>query len=261
MIQSTGSVASLLSQVYSASTESLNSSLHRISSGKRVNGPSDDFTSYSKSITQSNIKTQYEAFNRDLQSAKAKLDYMLGVGNSVVETLGKMKELAGSYASADATGKASLNAKYIAMNTSLVALIGNAMFEGTASVYTTGAQAGVAATVGSSSFAMNVTAAQIATLGSLSTSLSATTTELDAQIMNGQNYIAAVQSGQSAYAAQIKVNSTAISSFGAAISAMIDVNEAEEMGNVTAQQVRQQAAASMMAQANSSLAAIARIFG
>jgi flagellin len=256
MIQSTGSVASLLSEIYQSNTSSLNTSLSRIASGKRVQSASDDFSSYMKAAQNSTYISQYQQYNRSLQVAKSASDYMVATGNAVLDSLNKLRDNREQYAGTTDTNQiAALNAQFTAIKTQMDNLISNANFEG-AAAYTAGEVSNASATIGGATYAVNVTAGTVAA----TVALTDTGATIAAQITAGETYLANVQAIQDRIVQQTSINNTIISSYGATNSVLTDVNEADEMSKITNLQVRQQATASMMSQANSSAAAIAKLF-
>jgi flagellin-like hook-associated protein FlgL len=117
------------------------------------------------------------------------------------------------------------------------------------------------------SFAVNVNQTNAANMGNLpdfgvnlSNIGNVASGNIDNAITAAMNYVS-LMTGFSGQAAQyIKLTDSIISAKTAYISQLVDVNEADEMAKVTNLQIRQQATASMMAQANNSNAAIARIY-
>lgn len=263
MVQTSGSVASLLSQVYQDKTASLNSSLSKIASGKRVQNASDDFTAFIKSSTHSGYMTQYQTFSRDLQVGKAKVDYMTAVGNSVMDTLQKMKDVANAYNSTtDLNEQAALNSKYVALLATFNATVANSKYDGITALYSNVATSNITTTIGSSAYNISINAEYVANnaVVAIGTLNAGTAAALDTEIANGSNFLVKTSTLADRISSQIKLNTSIISSFQTSISALTDVNEAEEMTNITNMQVRQQAGAAMMAQANSSAAVLARLF-
>jgi len=250
---------------YSQNNFEIAVALARIASGKRVNGPGDDFAAYAKAATQSTYSTQYESFSRDLESAKAKTDYMVEVGNSVVEQLVDMRDLMTSYiaydAAGDAANKAAVSVRYTAALGALNAMISNAKYDGAATVYKTTSVGSVTATIGSAAYNIDLVPGCVAVNANVNDITIKTTDNLDAEILNGQNYIGKVQVLGSQITSQLKLNTSIVSSFQASISALTDLDEAAEMMRVTTLQVRQQATIAMMAQANVIQGYAAKLYG
>lgn len=256
MIQSTGSVASLLSGIYQDSSASLSKSLQRISTGKRVTDASDDMGSYLKASSYSSKVTSFNSDVKELQTGKGYADAAKAVGNTVVSSLQKLKDLSTQYAANlaganDANIAAGLNAQYAAVVTGVTRAIADGKYAG-AAVYTSASLYTAAGfNVGSAS---NIT---VATIGNdASTSVAA----LDGELLKATKFVTDMSTTGDTLNDAIKMRQSIVQSYQGAISALTDVNEAEEQLNVTNNQVRMQATASMMSQANTAASLIARLF-
>lgn len=254
-----------LAAIYTSNNAEISLALARIASGKRVQNASDDFSAYMKASTQSSYNTQYEEFSRDLGEAKSKTDYMIAVGNSVVDQLNDMRDLMVSYiaysTAGDATNKAVVSTQYTAAFSALNATIAQAKYDGTLSVYKTASAGSVNATIGSAAYGIDIIAGCVAVNGNVADITVNSTANLDAEIMNGYNYLVKVQTIGSQISSQLKLNTSIVSCFQASVSALTDVDEAYEMSRISSLQVRQQATVAMMAQANVSQGYASILFG
>lgn len=253
MISTTGSVASLLSQVYQKSTDSLNTSLQRISSGKRVNSSSDDFSAFVKASSYNGYITTYSQNNQNLGVLKQQAMQAKATGDAIVTQLTKLQEIATAYTNGDANAKTAANAQYSAVKATITSLAG-ATYAGSTLIGTT--QIGTTTDGISVVSATNAVDTSAAGLGGDASNVGALANETT----NLMTFVTKMQGFADQINAKIALNSTAISSAKTAVSALVDVDEAEEMGNMTNMQVRLQASAAMMSQANVSQAAIARLF-
>src|SRR5512136_2291902 len=103
MVITNTSTASLLSNIYSANSDTLTSSLSKLASGKRVQSAGDDFAAYVRAAGLNTDITTYQNTRQDLQNAKGAVDYSLGVGNAVLEDFQRLSDLQDLYNAAGAT--------------------------------------------------------------------------------------------------------------------------------------------------------------
>ncbi|MBN2035322.1 MAG: hypothetical protein JW768_01135 [Chitinispirillaceae bacterium] len=260
MINTNTSIASLLSNIYTATGSSLADSMAKIATGKRVANPGDDFAAW---IRASGLRTDvagYENIKQDLVDAKALVDYGKGVGNDIVEDLTRMKELADLYGQTSDTDK---QAAYQAEFDTIVDRIGdlksNAYYDDT-QVYASGSLTAVAVNTENTSLEVNVTTTAIGDETAVNNIANVSTTAIQNEINNANTYLAEMESFSNVLNRHLNLTDTIISSKNATISALVDVDEVEEMANVTNLQVRTAASVAMMSQANVSQASLARLF-
>jgi flagellin len=256
MIQSTGSVASLLSGVYQDNSASLSKSLQRISTGKRVVDASDDMGSYLKASTYTSAVNSFNSEIKALQTGKGYADAAKAVTNTVVSSLQKLKDLATQYAAtsaADLTTLAGLNQQYNQVATGLTRALADGKYAGTAVHTSVSLYTAAGFNVGSAS---NITEATVVAATNAAT-LAAT---IDLELNKATKFVTDMSTISDTLNDAIKMRTSIIQSYQGAISSLTDVNEAEEQLNVTNNQVRMQATAAMMSQANTAAAAIARLF-
>jgi flagellin len=254
MVISNSSTASMLSNIYTSNSDSLSASLGKLASGKRVQSAGDDFAAY---VRASGLRTDIATFQntrQDLQNAKGAVDYSVGVGNAVLEDLTRLKELQdlNTAAAGDADKQAAYSSEYDAIVNRVNNTIDNSAFDGQA-VY------GTASIISAGS--INVTATNSATNTSVTAGgITTDAANMATAISAAQTYVADLSSFQTAVNREMKLNDTIIAGKDATISALINVDEVEELAKVTNLQVRQQATVSMMSQANVSQSLLARLF-
>jgi flagellin len=252
MVITNTSTASLLSNIYSANSDAMTSSLSKLASGKRVQNAGDDFAAYVRAAGLNTDITTYQNTRQDLQNAKGAVDYSLGVGNAVLEDFQKLTDLQALYnsASATATQQAAYSVEYDAIVNRISETMANSAYDGT-TVYGTGSIV--------SAGTINVTATNAAS-NTAATAGGIGTDSLSDATNQAQTYVADMSSFQTAVNREMKLNDTIIAGKEATVSALINVDEVKELANVTNLQVRQQATVSMMSQANVSNASLARLF-
>lgn len=257
MININSSIASVLSNIYTANDTSLNDSLSKIASGKRVQSPSDDFAGYARASGLNQDISQYNQVKQNLQDAKSYTDYGTAVGNNVLSDLTQMKDLATSFANTtDATQQAALTTQFTSLQAGIADQIANSKYDGTQIYATT-----LAKTVNLDTNGTKMTITPTAVGDASALTIGGGAVAVQAEITNAQQYVSDMQSFGTQITRQSNLTDTIISSKQATVSAIMDVNEAEEESNVTNLQVRQQATVSMMSQANLAQSAIAKLFG
>ena len=263
MINTNTSVASLLSNIYQSNAQSLTDSMTKIASGKRVQNAGDDFAAYIRASDLNSDISGYTTIKQNLQDAKSLVSYSQGVGNNIVSDLTTLKQLAQSYQSTtDADQQASDKAQYDQIIQRITDTKTNSYYD-TTQVYTSGATLkSVGINASNSSLTMNIatTANDTANETAINNIANVTTTGIQNEINNSETYVSEMQSFGTQIDRQLALSDTIISSKQATVSALTDVDEAQEMTKITNLQIRQQATASMMAQANSAQVAIARLF-
>lgn len=266
MINTNYSTASLLSNIYTTNATAMSQSLSKIASGKRIQNPSDDFAGYLKASAFQTDITGYTNVKADLQNGKGLTDYAKATGNQIVEDLTDMKALATQWAAANTANSNDtetlngLQAKYDAIVTQIADLKTNATYNGTA-VYAASSLGTFQVNAEDNSLVVDVNVANVADESNVNDITSATAVaDLKTEIVEGEKYVSQAESFGKEISSYMTLADVAVSSKQAAMSAITDVDEVKEMANLTNLQVRQQAAVSMMSQANSSQASIARLF-
>jgi flagellin len=264
MINTNTSVASLLSNIYQANSASLADSLTKIASGKRVQNPGDDFAGYIRASGLNSDIQGYTQVKQDLQDAKSLVSYGQQVGNNIVDDLTQLKDLSQSYTAANgnADEQASLQVQYNQIIQRITDTKANSYYDNT-QVYVSGTGLkSVNINPSNAGLVMNIatTANDTANETAINNIANVSITGIQNEINNAETYVSEMQSYGTQIDRQMTLSDNVISSKQATVSAIMDVDEATEMTNVTNLQIRQQATASMMAQANSSQVAIAKLF-
>ena len=242
---------SSLASIYNSNGSAIAAAMARIASGKRVQAPGDDFAGYARASGLQSDVTAYQQVKQNLQDVKGLADYAAGVGSDLVSDFDRLKELQSLYSgSSDPVDQASYKAEYDATVQRISDSKSNSYYD-TTKVY----QAGVTLkTVGvnplNRSLTVAITASAIGNEAAVNNIASATSTDIQAEINNAQVYVSAMKSFGTILQRHLNLNDTIISSKQATISAITDISDVQEMTALTALQIRQQATASMLAQAN-----------
>jgi flagellin len=256
MVITNTSTASLLSNIYSSNADSLSSSLTKLASGKRVQNPGDDFAAYIRASSLNTDITGYQNVRQDLQGAKGMTDYAAGVGNAVMEDLTRMQELQDLYnGTTDTDKQTAYSTEYDTVKARVTSTMANSVYDGQA-VYATGSLGAFNVDpAGTGSVDVNASnAADVSGFTAIATDA------IGAQLTAAQTYVAEMNSYGTEITRAMNLNDTVVSGKQATVSALINVDEVQEMAKVTNLQVRQQAAVSMMSQANVSQALLAKLF-
>jgi len=258
MITTNYSIASQLSNIYQTNGQALSDTMSRIASGKRIQNPSDDFAGWLKANSFQTDVNNYTNVKQDIQAGKSLADYAVGVGNQIVEDITQMQTLATEYAATnDAQKQAAYKDQFTAIQSRVTDEATNAVYD-SVSVYATGALKSVSVNGENAALVVNMTTTNSATPANLNNIQD--TTGISNELTAAQTYLDEMTSFSTELANFSKIADTAVSSKQAAISAITDINEVVEMSNETNLQVRNQAAVSMMTQANVSQAQLARLF-
>jgi flagellin len=266
MINTNYSVASLLSNIYNTNASAIQQSQTMIASGKRIQNPGDDFAGYIKAQALQTDITAYTDVKSGLQNAKGLTDYAKTTGNQILTDLTDMKTLATQWAAANSANSSDtdtlngLKAKYDAIVTEITDLKTNATYNGTA-VYAASSLGTFQVNGEDNTLVVDVSPTSVANEANVNDITAGNAvTNLQTEITAGEKYVSQADSFGNEISSYMTLADVAVSSKQAAMSAITDVDEVKEMANLTNLQVRQQAAVSMMSQANASQAAIARLF-
>ena len=255
MLGGLSNVSSQLSQLYSSNGQQLAQSLTRIASGKKIQSAADDFGGYIRANKISSDLAVFEIAKRDLANAKGMADYAAATGSAVVESLSKLKSIAEQHAATDDTDEqAALAAEFTAIKTALTTTIAEAKYDDTA-VFAAATLTTV--DLGPDSGSLEFTISAIPTIAS---ALVTDAGSVQTAITGAATYLAEAQAFRSQVGDFQKLTDTVIASKQAERSVIEDVDDMSEMARVTDLQVRQQAAVSMMAQANMSRMGIMQLF-
>ncbi len=270
MIGGVNNVSTELAQIYKQTNYDLAETLSRIASGKKVYKPSDDFTGY---VRARNMQTTIDGYNKvqeDLAVARGVAEAAVEVGGSIYDDLLRMKELAELYNAAGAStdDQAAYNAEFEAIGESVQNLISNNTYENTA-IYS----AATLETVYVNPDDTNDTLAIAFAAGDIIVDVSGAAWDLDggggaakaasdvqAEIEKVTSYLVKAEGYVDRIDRQGSIADAIVQGKKAAQSVITDIDEVEEMSKATNLQIRQQAAISMMAQANLSRAGIMQLF-
>ncbi|MBD3347174.1 MAG: hypothetical protein GF401_19135 [Chitinivibrionales bacterium] len=267
MLGGVNSASYKLTQIYNSNNQQLSDTLARIASGKKYQNAGDDFASFARGQAIQSDIIGYERVQQNLKLAETYTNTGVEIGSQIYEDLVEMRELSELY-TAEAAGAndadvlASYESEFDALKEKVVSAINNTSVDGTDVV-----QAANLTTVnldpdGTASLAITPTTIPAhATIDAFDLSGATTTADITTQVDNALAYLTEMQGFDKTLESQINITDTIISSKQAAKSMITDIDEAEELSKVTALNVRQQSTIAMIAQANMSQAAVARLYG
>ncbi len=264
MIGGISNVSSGLASIYNANNRALNDTLSRISSGKRISKPSDDFAGYIRSRTLLDDAAGLAIVKQDLQAGKGYADYAVEAGTALMEKLERTKELAVLYGS---TTDVTERALYVAENTVIAAeitdLIANSQYDSTA-VIAGATLIDIELDPDGASGSLDITFVEATDFTSAAEIAALVVTDggttADAAIAKVTSYLAKASGYSEDIQRHMDLTDIAINSKEAAASIITDVDEIKELAAATDLQVRQQASIAMIAQANVSRQGIMQLY-
>jgi flagellin len=249
MLNGPNPAIAVLSQSYTSATAAIAIALSRLASGKRVNSASDDMGAFLKASSYTSYAATLKTDVQELHTGKGYADAALAVGNQVLSSLTKLRDLKTQWeATSDPTTQASLNAQFAAELSGMNLAIRDGKYDGSA-VYS-------GALLGGRTFAgFSVQSADFADNGAAAIGTNASNAVVSIAMVNDQitlaaKFVGAMQGISDSMNDAVAMRNEIIQSYQNTISALTDVDEAAEMIDLANQQVRQQATIAMIAQAN-----------
>jgi flagellin-like hook-associated protein FlgL len=259
MIGGVNTISSSLASIYSQGNQQLADTLTRISTGKKFQNAAEDIVGFSRANTLSQQISDYGDVKQNLTSAKTLTSAAAQVGSSVYEDLTKLQSYATKYAGASASEQAQYKAEFDALKTSISTTLTNSAVDGT-SIATTGSKGVINLDPNGSTLDIDFSAAaSAATIGAFNIA-NVGATDISNEVNSALTYLAEAKGYSKVIDNQISLNNTVVNSKEAVKSLITDIDDAAEMAKYNDQSVRQQAAISMISQANMSRQAVMRLF-
>jgi len=260
MIGGVNYASSQIASVYNSTSQQLAASLTKIASGKKFQSAAEDLTGFLRSRGLQSDITGYEQLRTDLTAAKTFTTVGVQAASSIYEDMTEMKELSQKYSTAtDDDLKAQYTADFSALKTKITKTLDSTVVDGTKVTATGSLQEVNLDPDGTSTLDINFT--KIGDVSALTIADDVTAaTKLNAQMSNMLTYLGEAKSFDAILDQQISYSGTVINSKQAVMSLVTDIDEAQEMSNVIDLQIRQQAAVSMMSQANMSRQSVMKLY-
>jgi flagellin len=248
---------------YSSNQQALSDTLMRLSSGKKFQSPADDLSSYIRVQNLQQDRTGYQRIKESLTEYRAVLDTANIAAGEVYDSLSRMEELQGLYTDASASDdeKAAYQAEYKQLISDVNTLT-TATKYGTTALLNSATVATIDLDPTSESNEMKLVLPKVADISAFAVDGSGIdgTDDLATAIGESQTYMAKASGLARGVDAQLKVADSIIQTSQAAESAISDIDEAAEMAKYVDQDIRSQAALSMMSQANMSRRAVLMLY-
>jgi flagellin len=263
MIGGVNFASSQLAGIYNSNSEQLSATLSKIASGKKFQNASEDLIGFIRSTKIGLEVDGYEQVKQGLTEFKTFTSAAVQAGSSLYEDLTKMKSVAEKYAgTTDTDLQAEYSAEFETLRSQVNSTLSHSSVDGI-NVTTSGSSLKSVDLNpdGSGSldlnFSTNVLTANVTAFDITDANVD---DDIQAEIDNTLTYMSEAKSLDNISSQQIKLTETIINSKQAVKSLITDIDEAKEMNNALDQSVRQQAAISMMAQANMSRQSIVKLY-
>lgn len=275
MIGGVNYASSQLASIYNTGNQQLASTLTKIASGKKFQNAAEDLLGFIRSNKLSTEISGYQKVKENLTEFKTLTSAAVQAGGAIYEDLTKLKTLAQQYESAaDDDQKAEHKAEFDSLKTKISKTLGNSKVDGKDIMQTTESIASVVLNPqGNSTLTMQFTnvssstdidalelAAEEEGGGEGGGTATSVVDQIDAEIENMLSYLSEAKAFDAIASQQLKLNDTIISSKEAVKSLITDIDEAAETSRMIDESVRQQAAVSMIAQANMSRQSVLKLY-
>lgn len=264
MIGGVNYASSQIASVYNSGSQQLAATLTKIASGKKFQSASEDLLGFVRSQALQVDISGYERVRENLTEFKSYSAAAVQASSSIYESLTSMKELARQYSGAsDVDLKAEYKADFDALKKQVTTALENTYVDG---VKVTAS--------GSAIKAVDLDPSGTGSLSMTYTDISANTDVVNLNITDTTNAQGAVQNEISSMLTymseakaydniadqQLSLTDTIVNSKQAVLSLITDIDDAAETNKALDQSIRQQAAMSMLAQANMSRQAVMKLY-
>lgn len=255
---------------YNATKNAMATSLSRIASGKNISRPQDDVSYFMRLQNVRQNRRGYERIKGELDNVSAMMGLAERSGMLIVDNVKEMKRLAVEYwGSDDATAKEAIEDKFNALKDTTADIINSSNFFDGKKLMKEGDVTSVVLSPSDMSNKLTISfdagdivdPAQFDVTGLSLGSADETTVNaaLDEQYGKAMSYLSKVGTNIHRIESQTAVAQSVIDNSAAYESTINDVDDAKELSKVTEFDIRQQAALSMLAQANNSRFGILRL--
>lgn len=264
MIGGINYASSQIASVYNNGAQQLANTLTKIASGKKFQSASEDLIGF---IRSQNLQVDIDGYGQvreNLTEFKAYTSASVTAASSIYESLSEMKKLATQYAgTSDTDMQAEYEAEYNALKSEVVTMLENTYVDGT---LVTGSGSDIKAVDldpdGNGTLTMNYSdiASNADVDGILITDTTNAASNVQDEIDSMLTYLSEAKAYDAIADQQLNLTNNIINSKQAVKSLITDIDEAEETNNALDQSIRQQAAMSMLAQANMSRQAVMKLY-
>jgi flagellin len=264
MIGGVDFASSQLASIYNSNSEQLSSTLSKIASGKKFQNASEDLIGFIRSSKIGLEIDGYDQVKQGLTEFKTYTSAAVQAGSSLYDDLSKMQSLAEKYGgTADTDLQAEYSAEFETLRSQVNSTLTNTSVDGV-TVTTSGSSLATADLNPEGTGALDLNFTANATVVNVTafdiTDAANIDDDIQAELDNTLTFMSEAKALDNIASQQIKLTDTIINSKQAVKSLITDIDEAKEMNNAIDQSVRQQAAISMMAQANMSRQSIVKLY-
>lgn len=263
MIGGVNSASSQIASVYNSGSQQLANTLTKIASGKKFQNASEDLLGFMRSQGVKVDISGYERVRENLTEFKSYSAAAVQSSSSIYESLTSMKELARQYGgSSDVDLKAEYKADFDALKKQVTTALENTYVDG---VKVTASGSDIKTVdldpSGAGSLTMNYTdVSTSATVAALDITGATAQDDVQGEIDSMLTYMSEAKAYNNIADQQLSLTDTIVNSKKAVLSLITDIDDAEETNKALDQSIRQQAAMSMLAQANMSRQAVMKLY-
>jgi len=247
-----------IANFYNSNQNQLGKTMLRLSSGKRFTTPNDDLASFVRSYTLGSRYTTYENLRPTLVEYQGVMNTAADAGNEVLDALTRMKELIDIYDAGTADEQAAYDEEYLQLAASVERTIETTTHAGKDLLNESGTLATL--TISPDSDTMAITLGEAIDTGGGDISdyftpgagedITDYADEVNGAITDVNQYLGKTAGYTAALESQVNIVDTAMTNLESARGAIENIDEAAEQITYTKQDIRQQAAAAMLAQGN-----------
>lgn len=249
---------------YKTNGGKLGEALMRLSTGKRVNKPSDDIAGFLRSESLSQRYNSYEKLKPDLVEWSGAVSTAETAATTVLDNLYRMQELIDLYKGSGATAdeKLAYTTEYDLLQSNVARTISNTTYRSQDLLNQAAKIATVTLTPEGDSMDIILGVATVASALDPAGVLTIDTVEtaVDDAIGDMHVYLATVSGYKRALDSQSDIIDSAMQNTASAQSTITDIDQAQEIINVTNMSIQQQASIAMMAQGNLSRQSILGLY-
>lgn len=262
MVGGVNVVSSQIANIYNQGNNSMADTLAKIASGKKFQNAGQDLLAFSRANTLSTQISGYNDVEQKLTGAKTATSAAVDVGSKVYENLTKMQDLVTKYgATSDVNDQAEYTAEFNSLRDTVSKSLDSATVDGVNVADGTYSNTVNMDPQGASQLSIDLaTGADSANVLALTINGGTVAVDLQAEVDNSLTYMSEAKSYNNIIDNQISLNKTIVNSKEAVKSLITDIDEAAESSKLVDQNVRQQAAMSMLSQANMSRQAVMKLY-
>lgn len=262
MLSGINSATGVISLSYADALKRMSESLKKIGSGKRFQNASEDIGAYLKVASIQNSKSMFESALESVSEADAFLTVASGYASSLIDDLTNLKTEAYNIENTTGAEQVAAQAKFDGYRASIQDTLGTSYNGDGLNISADKTFQNVNLANGNSLALSFVVANDAVTYANTAWDNDYATTEaaIDAEIAKVSSFSAKVGGYEATIDSQDTFISTMIANLDSAQSSITAINVLEETTKYVAHDVRQQAAVSIMAQANLSRRAILNLF-